>query len=198
MGKITKKSVNEVLNMYNGSIESIVLTLVDPRDKNRTVLEIPIKNELTISEKGAFVDRVVNACFDANGNYIPEYLNPTFEITLLQMTTDIPVFEESEDIIDIEKTYQLCKAVNLIDNVHDIRYKNLVHELKNMVEDKLAYVKNVNTRKVSDSLAELINVLKSFQDMTSESSLTETINRMENTCEKIIALRNDFDFSARN
>jgi len=167
MSKITRKSINNLMNIYGQHNGNTVLKLTDPNNENAVVVDVELKTALTIPEKGAFVDRVVNACFDDSGDFMPQYLDPVFAITLLQMTTNVPVFEnefsDSNDenirIVDIEKTYELCKAVNLVKNAQDINYQALVSELRQMVSEKVAYMKETNIRKRSSSLVVLKNVL---------------------------------------
>ena len=97
-----------------------------------------------------FIDRVVNACFD-DGEFVPQYLDPVFMITLLQMTTNVPVYEreielddgEKTMVVDIEKTYELCKAINLLQNVKDPAFQALVAELRGMTVEKLDYMKQM-------------------------------------------------------
>ena len=65
MGKITKKSINAVLDIYKRNSGDTVLKLGDPDNGDSIVMEIALKTSLTIPEKGIFVDRVVMPCFDA-------------------------------------------------------------------------------------------------------------------------------------
>ena len=185
MSKITKKSVNEVMKLYSENIgNDVVCNLTN--NAGEVVMEIHVKNSLTIPERGLFVDRVVNSCFDADGDYMPQYLDPIFSITLLQMTTDIPPFEDSIPVVDeegnltgekasiinIEKTYELCKAVNLQRYVNDETYRNLISELKQMVDDKLKYMKELNIRKNTGITAMLTSILPQLQDLKNISEMT--------------------------
>lgn len=151
MAKITQKSMNALLKVYRNQKTDVTLHMADPENPEEIIMEISVKNELSIEDKGNFIDRVVNACFDTDGNFIPQYLDPVFMITLLQMTTNVPVFEreiELDDgskttVVDIEKTYELCKAINLIHNVKDNAFQALVAELRGMTVEKLDYMKQM-------------------------------------------------------
>lgn len=151
MAKITQKSMNALLKVYRNQKTDVILHMANPENPEEIIMEISVKNELSIEDKGNFVDRVVNACFDADGDFIPQYLDPVFMITLLQMTTNVPVFEreiELDDeskttVVDIEKTYELCKAINLIHNVKDNAFQALVAELRGMTVEKLDYMKQM-------------------------------------------------------
>lgn len=151
MAKITQKSMNALLKVYRNQKTDVTLHMANPENPEEIIMEISVKNELSIEDKGNFIDRVVNACFDMDGDFIPQYLDPVFMITLLQMTTNVPVFEreiELDDgskttVIDIEKTYELCKAINLIHNVKDNAFQALVTELRGMTVEKLDYMKQM-------------------------------------------------------
>ena len=67
------------------------------------------------------------------------------------MTTNVPVYEreielddgEKTMVVDIEKTYELCKAINLLQNVKDPAFQALVAELRGMTVEKLDYMKQM-------------------------------------------------------
>lgn len=206
MTKITKKSINTLMDAYNRGESDIVLTITDPKNNDEAVMEISVKTDLTIPEKGIFVDRVVNACFDVDGDFLPQYLDPVFAITLLQMTTNVPVFEKevkntllngdeaptSVKVLDIEKTYGLCKAINLVRNIDDERYKALVADLKGMVTAKLEYMKQVNSKKTANMLHVLQPMLESFQEILDRKSevesLNESLKKIDEETDKFIQL----------
>lgn len=192
MAKITKKSINTLMDIYKRNTSDTVLKLTDPDNSDSVVMEIALKTSLTIPEKGIFVDRVVIPCFDADGDFMPQYLDPLFMITLLQMTTNVPVIEdtvpimnddgtdsgEKTTIINIEKTYELCRAINLMKNATDVQYQALISELKQMVADKLVYVKEINARKASNSLMVLRPVLDEFQKLAANSNIKEKLEQL--------------------
>ncbi len=192
MGKITKKSINAVLDIYKRNSGDTVLKLGDPENNESVVMEIALKTSLSIPEKGIFVDRVVTPCFDENGDFMPQYLDPLFMITLLQMTTNVPMIEDTvpimnEDgtesdekttIINIEKTYELCRAINLVKNANDVNYQSLIIELKQMVSDKLAYVKELNLRRASNSLTILRPFLESIANVEANKSYLESLKKI--------------------
>lgn len=192
MGKITKKSINTLMDVYKRNSTDTVLKLTDPQDNSSVIMEIALKTSLTIPEKGIFVDRVVMPCFDEDGDFMPQYLDPLFMITLLQMTTNVPPIEdaipvlddtgnetgEKSTLINIEKTYELCKAINLVKNVVDTKYQALIGELRQMVADKLAYVKDINARKASNPLAMLKLLLAAVNDVEENKKFLETLTQI--------------------
>ncbi len=196
MGKITKKSINALMDVYKRNSTDTMLKLTDPQDDSSVIMEITLKTSLTISEKGIFVDRVVTPCFDENGDFMPQYLDPLFMIALLQMTTNVPPIEDTIPILDevgnetgekstimnIEKTYELCKAINLVKNVADTKYQALIEELRQMAADKLAYMKDVNARKATS----FGMLLKPYLDAAgNEANISqEALTRISNAIEE--------------
>lgn len=114
--------------------------------------DVKLKTDMTVDEKSTFIDRVVNGCFDSNNEYRPEFRDAIFQITVLQMLSDVPVFtkkmkeldekgnetEKKIDVIDIDKTYDLCKKLDLFHKANDA-FRVLVNELVYLVETKLAF-----------------------------------------------------------
>ena len=98
--------------------------------------DVTLKTEMTVDDKSTFIDRVVNGCFDNNNEYRPEFRDAIFQITILQMLSDVPVFtkkmkeldennnetENKIDVVDINKTYSLCKKLNLLHNLYHAGY----------------------------------------------------------------------------
>ena len=107
-------------------------------------IEIEIKTELTLEEQSIFIDRVVGGVFvGEDEEYLPEYRDPVFQITVLQMLTDIPVFEDEDgENVDIEKTYRLCKAIDFF-NINNKKFYNLLFRLEDMIDEKIEHRKKV-------------------------------------------------------
>ena len=114
--------------------------------------DVTLKTEMTVDDKSTFIDRVVNGCFDNNNESRPEFRDAIFQITILQMLSDVPVFtkkmkeldennnetDNKIDVVDIDKTYSLCKKLNLFDKADD-SFKKLYNELLSLVEEKIEF-----------------------------------------------------------
>ena len=59
------------------------------------------------------------------------------------MATPFSISSSTEDVLDIDKTYELCKAINLVANVKDNSYQQLIQGLRQMVCDRLEYRKQM-------------------------------------------------------
>lgn len=122
------------------------------------------------------------------------------------MTTNVPVYEQETKpilangeespttvkVLDIEKTYSLCKAINLVHNVKDDRYQALVADLKGMVEAKLDYMKEVNAKKTSNMIHVLQPLLESLSDVLESNKPMEVLNdnlrQLDKEMDKVVAL----------
>lgn len=193
MSKIAKKAVNALMDIYRRGATETILALTDPDNKDNVVMEIKVKSYLTIDEQGVFVNRVINSCFDMDGEYQPQYFDAVFMITLLQMTTNVPVFEknvavlnadgtESEEtinVVDIEKTYELCKAIDLVGKIKDDSYQKLVSNLKAMANKKLDFVKELRYSQERQMLSKAREELETGVAMVSSigKQLTTTLEK---------------------
>jgi hypothetical protein len=116
-------------------------------------LKIKVRNYMTVDEKRLFINRVANSCFDEDDNYNPEMRDTVFQITILQMLTDAPVFTKKIDeidevgeptgkkveIIDIDKTYELCKCLGLYNKIEDVAFHALCAELSQLIAEKIVF-----------------------------------------------------------
>ena len=80
--------------------------------------EICLHTSLSVVEKSAFIRRMLDACFDADGDFCPEYVPPVFQATMLQMCTNLPALtlpkERTADgapLLDIDGMSRLYSAL---------------------------------------------------------------------------------------
>jgi len=182
---ITKKTIENF--MKNNKPEDVFKCVIGEGDDS---FVIEIKTSLTVVDKGNFVNRVVNACFDVEENYLPEYRTPVFNVTLLQMLTNIqPYVEEvhefDEDgnetgnvieVIDIDKTYALARALGL-DNEYrsdNRRLGYLVGDLGTLVDEKISYRERLNLS------AERALLQKAREDLETGIALVNSIGTQLN------------------
>lgn len=153
MSMIDKNTVSRIMEIADDlTPNEITYTLGNAKNKDEIVARITLKIKLTIDEKAAFVTRVVNSVFDENGDYMSWYVEPMFMITLMQMTTNVPVFKrkipdkatgKKIDVLDIEKSFDLAKAMNLR-GTNNETYQNLIVELQTLISEKIEYRKQQN------------------------------------------------------
>ena len=78
-----------------------------------SAFEVVVKSWLSVVECSMFINRVVDGCFDINGNYMPEYFEPLFKVTVLQMATNLPVISLKEEKGDEEKYVDIDAMTDL-------------------------------------------------------------------------------------
>lgn len=141
---MTKKDLSAYLECFeNREYEIIKIKF------NEKAFEIKLKIFMTIDETSTFIDRVVNGCFDSDDDYRPEYIEPIFHVTLLQMFTNVPVFTKKMEslennakivVVDIEKSYQLALNLKLWEKDCG-SFRTLYSTLWDLVNEKLKFQK---------------------------------------------------------
>lgn len=179
--------------------------------------EIQVKNYMTLDEKATFIGRVVNNCFDDNDDFHPELKDAMFQITILQMLTNASIFTTKVDevdiygnpngnkieIVDIDKTYDLCRCLNLYEKCQNEIFRSLYDELSYLVDGKIIFKQQrilMGEKKMLEkTMAEmetgiamingigdqLNDTLKdSFQNTNNFAATNQLVNRMENMNDK--------------
>ena len=198
MKNIDKNAVSGIMDTYSElTKKTCQFSLHHPERQDDVLTEMTLRLNLTPDEKGAFVDRVVDHVFTDDGDFLPHMLDPLFMITLIQMTTNVPVFQkmvqdkktgEKHKMIDIEKTYTLAKALNLR-TVPNVLYQNLIDELQQMVKEKVEYRKQLNVRKSENVLTNLQTalegVMRSLDDISKQENVKELLFALQNEKENM-------------
>ena len=149
MAKANKKMVSEYMNSILPSYE---FTVSYPYGDGQ-FLDVQVKRLMTVDEKTTFVERVANGCFDSFDDYHPELRDVIFQITVLQMLTNVPAYSskidvtddagvptgEKTEIVDIDKTYNLCKCLDLRTKIADPVFVSLYDELLHLVTEKVVF-----------------------------------------------------------
>ena len=154
-----------------------------------TSFDVTVKTYLSVIERGMFINRVVSNCFDANGNYTPEYFEPLFRATVLQMTTNLPVLTLKEDaneegsFMDIDAMNELWYALN----AEELFYANanfciFFSELFNECREELS--RRMNERRFN----EVLNKLNGFEE------IGELISNAKSAFEVFAELGSNKDF----
>lgn len=99
---------------------------------------------LTDTEVEILANYMTIAYLDSNYIRVPLALKQTLSSNVPVFEREIELDDESKTtVVDIEKTYELCKAINLIHNVKDNAFQALVAELRGMTVEKLDYMKQM-------------------------------------------------------
>ena len=124
--------------------------------------EVQIRTILTVDEKTKFISRVVRNCFDAAGNYHPEFLTPMLRATILQMCTNVPVLTmkgEAENM-DLDAMNALYQAMNL-DYLDNEPYKAMMREMVGLCQVGIEWRK---ARNLSDGNKVSVNAMNALGD----------------------------------
>lgn len=189
---IKKSILKEFIDNEIGNGELIVTyEFGDHKDKT---FNIKVKNVISIEDKHTFVEHVAKNCFDQNGDYIPDYFDLAFEVTALQVLTDVKPYykkvsvldennnetEEIKSVFDEDKTYILCQALDFINRIDDVKFNSLIKELKKCCIEKINYLKSM---KINGEREYLKSMEKDFHD-----SIEVISNMIENFNEATISL----------
>ncbi len=129
--------------------------LMDYMEKNGTAevtlgdIRVTISRFMTLEEKSNFVDLVASKCFK-DDEYLPENRNVVFDVVLAQYLTDLELIttknvdddgnEMDEDILNVDASYFLIKALNLKEALFNYKeVRELYEELKALVAEKIIF-----------------------------------------------------------
>lgn len=208
--------VKKNMKMFSEYMDSVIPTTelsVSYNLGDGQSIDIQVRNYMSIDEKGTFVDRVVNSCFDSDDDFHPELRDAVFQITLLQMLTIASVFtkkvpeldengnatEKKIEVIDIDKTYNLCRCLNLYAKIDNPVFRSLYDELNHLVAEKIIFKqqrilmgekKNLDRTKtdMENGIALISSISEKLTDVLSDTiqntdvthAVNEFSNRMKN------------------
>lgn len=142
---------------------------------------VHIKTKLTTAEVGVFVRRILSACFDKDGNYRPEYYQPVFKATVIQICTDLPVLslrnergDDGESLMDIDAMADMYDTLRF-DDLSDGRYQALTAYLNEVCDSAVVDYANRHTtsselmRKIDEIVDEAKVVLGKVASIDTDS-----------------------------
>lgn len=153
-----KIAVNTVKAFLKEHAEAGVVTKEFPVADS--TFEVQIRTILTIDEKTKFISRVVRNCFDAAGNYHPEFLTPMLRATILQMCTNVPVLTmkgEAENM-DLDAMNALYAAMEL-DYLDNGPYQAMMQEMVGLCQVGIEWRKARNLSDGNKVNADAMNAL---------------------------------------
>lgn len=169
--------------------------VIDTYDIGDSTFDVSFKTSLTIDEQSIFVNRVLSGCFDAAGNYRPEYFEPMCHATILQLCTNVPVItlkgEQSEGgaaLMDIDAMESLWHALgfNRIENYDDSQTMNpkilrAIWMLRGLAVEAVEWKRSKILSAAQSANTEAINAVgeaaQSVRDMM--QALTDKIEKLD-------------------
>ncbi len=150
--------------------------------------EVQIKTKLTIDEKVTFINRVLSGCFDAKGDYRPEYVEPTIRATVLQVCTNLPVLTLRNTQADDGGSLMDLDAMNDLFVALDEPYCNDIYEkMSGLCQEAITWEKE---RVLSDcgidaALRQLFDALTNKVEGVDMDSLTQYAAELSRVTKKL-------------
>lgn len=137
--------------------------------------DVTFHTALTVAEKTSFINRVLSGCFDAKGDFRPEYVSPMLHATILQMCTNIPPLtlknETNEDgtaVLDLDGMNELYLLMNM-DAIQNESYQIMLYEMISLCDQAIDWRKSCTL-----SAGSIENALRDLM-----VTLTEKVNSLE-------------------
>lgn len=123
-------------------------------------VEVKMRRSLPFTEVLAFVDDVVQSCFQRNGAYVPEVLDFAIKSNIISKYTNVSMPD------NLEHRYAILYNSDLVDFVCQHINMQQLQEMVNSINRKLAYMCDTNTVSVQNRLNDLIHAFETMQEKT--------------------------------
>lgn len=141
-------------------------------------VEIEYKEVLTMVEMKAFVDGVVDASFDNEGDYIPEFTDWLIRTNMIQLYTNVRMPQ------NIEKQYDILYRTDLYEQIAGLVDQRQYAKIMDAIEQKLEYRRNSDVTAMRVQLSGLIQQFESMgQDLMQFTP--EDVENLEGALEKM-------------
>lgn len=141
-------------------------------------VEIEYKEVLTMVEMKAFVDGVVDASFDNDGDYMPEFTDWLIRTNMIQLYTNVRMPQ------NIEKQYDILYRTDLYEQIAGLVDQRQYAKIMEAIEQKLEYRRNSDVTAMRVQLSGLIQQFESMgQDLMQFTP--EDVENLEGALEKM-------------
>lgn len=141
-------------------------------------VEIEYKEVLTMVEMKAFVDGVVDASFDNDGDYMPEFTDWLIRTNMIQLYTNVRMPQ------NIEKQYDILYRTDLYEQIAGLVDQRQYAKIMDAIEKKLEYRRNSDVTAMRVQLSGLIQQFESMgQDLMQFTP--EDVENLEGALEKM-------------
>lgn len=123
-------------------------------------VEVKMRRSLPFTEVLAFVDDVVQSCFQRNGAYVPEVLDFAIKCNIIGKYTNVSMPD------NLEHRYAILYNSDLVDFVCQHINMQQLQEMVSSINRKLAYMCDTNTVSVQNRLNDLISAFETMQEKT--------------------------------
>lgn len=126
-------------------------------------IEVKMRKNIPFTEVLAFVNDVVNSCFQQKGEYVPEALDFAIKSNIIIRYTNVSLPD------NLEHRYEILYNTDLMDFVYNHINMAQVQEIVSSINRKLAYMCETNVAAVQSRLNDLVSsfeeVQKKMEDM---------------------------------
>lgn len=133
--------------------------------------DVEVRASLSCAEQSAFIDRVLAGCFDDSGNFRPEYFDPMFHATVLQMMTNVPPIpirgaanDDGEKLLDIDAMDELYDVLALENDETTEDFCGFIWYLYGLCKDAAEYrrARNLANSGVTGDLSAIVSGVRRF------------------------------------
>ena len=122
---------------------------------NDEVVEVEVKNLITIEEMSEFVNIVVNCIFD-NDDYSPEFYNMTFVKVLLNYYTNIKIDSIKNSLL-LSLMYETDVVEAIIEKINKKQYAHIVESVAHSIKFKQKQILSINNIKSNAIIDRIVN-----------------------------------------
>lgn len=148
--------------------------------------DVEVRVSLSCAEQSAFIDRVLAGCFDDSGNFLPEYFDPMFHATVLQMMTNVPPIpirgaanDDGEKLLDIDAMDELYDALALENDEATEDFCGFIGYLYGLCDNAAEYrrARNLANSGVTGDLSAIVSGVRRFVESLVDK--VESVNTEE-------------------
>ncbi len=166
MEKMSNISVNQFESVFKAAPASATRLEFDTGDGS--VLSVDVRTVLPLEDMVSFVNEVVDACFDEDGNYYPEYQDYMFRRCVLAR------YGEFRMPSDHRKAYRLIYGTPVYAQILDVIDADQCDELRRVIDRKIEYRKQIL---LSGERETLMKASAKLEEMSASiASLTEGVD----------------------
>lgn len=148
--------------------------------------DVEVRTSLSCAEQSAFISRVLAGCFDDSGNFRPEYFDPMFHATVLQMMTNVPPIpirgaanDDGEKLLDIDAMDELYDALALENDEATEDFCGFIGYLYGLCDNAAEYrcARNLANSGVTGDLSAIVSGVRRFVESLVDK--VESVNTEE-------------------
>lgn len=147
MNKVSISKIDDVMKSYDNIVS-----------KDWNGIELKIKRRISYTEMHAFVDKVVEACFSPNGDYLPENKFVAIRECVLTMYANVTLPAEESHKYNILYCSDLFDIV--MGEIDTRQYETIV----DAILDKTDFIAEMNVQHIYTEVNQVVSSMKALTD----------------------------------